>query len=115
MGGVARNEAGRALAIGGASDHVHVLLSIRPDVSCSHAIMKLKSFSSGWVHREFPTLRDFAWQSGYAAFSVSQSQTERVRRYIANQNEHHRTRTFDEELNAILERHGIEYVRPGSR
>ncbi|MGC9454216.1 MAG: IS200/IS605 family transposase [Phycisphaerae bacterium] len=110
LGGIARRDVGRALAIGGTSDHVHALLSLRPDVPCSHAMMKLKSLSSGWIHREFPALGGFAWQSGYAAFSVSQSQVGRVQQYIADQVEHHRTRTFEEELAMILERHGLEYM-----
>jgi REP element-mobilizing transposase RayT len=113
LGGIANREFGRAVTIGGTDDHVHGLLSLRPDVSCAEALRKWKSLSSGWVHREFARLAAFAWQAGYAAFSVSQSQARRVAAYIGDQQEHHRTHTFDEELAAILARHGMEYVPPG--
>ena len=69
----------------------------------------LKGGSSRWIHETFATLTDFSWQDGYGAFSVSRSQLPDVERYIATQREHHRKRTFQEELRALLERHGIEY------
>jgi len=109
MAGVAREEFGRALTIGGTANHVHGLLSVRSDVSLADAMRKWKSLSSGWVHKTFPTCGEFGWQNGYGAFSVSQSSADAVRRYIERQAEHHRQVTFEEEFVRFLERHGIEY------
>ena len=69
----------------------------------------MKANSSGWIHKEFPRRRAFAWQVGYAAFSVSHSQRQTVLDYIANQEEHHRKVSFKEELIAFLKKHQIEY------
>lgn len=109
MGGLAAREFGRALIVGGTGDHVHGLLSLRPNISLSDAMMKWKSLSSGWVHRTFASESAFAWQNGYAAFSVSHSMAPRVRRYIEGQEEHHRKHSFSDELLAFLDAHGVEY------
>jgi len=109
LAGVAKHEFGHAVEIGGTPDHVHALLSLRTDVSLAEAMRKWKSLSSGWVHKTFPKRQAFAWQSGYAAFSVSQSAVDDVRAYIARQEEHHRHVTFEKELRAFLGRHGIAY------
>ncbi|MBP7744796.1 MAG: IS200/IS605 family transposase [Phycisphaerae bacterium] len=111
MAGVARHEFGRALEIGGTEDHVHALLSLRGNVAPADALRKWKSLSSGWVHQTFATRHAFAWQAGYAAFSVSQSAVNAVREYIAGQAEHHRRVSFDEELRAFLDRNGVPYDR----
>jgi REP element-mobilizing transposase RayT len=107
--GVAREEFGHIVQIGGTSDHLHALIALRTDVSLADAMRKWKSLSSGWVHKTYPAHPSFAWQTGYAAFSVSQSNVHAVRRYIAQQRQHHRAMSFDEELRAFLERHGISY------
>ena len=109
LGGVARNEFGRALAVGGTADHLHALISLNRDVSIAEAMRKWKSLSSGWVHKEFAEHRAFGWQPGYGAFSVSQSNADAVRAYIARQEEHHRRVTFEEEYRAFLDRHGLSY------
>jgi len=109
MGGIARNEFGRSVVIGGTADHVHGLLSIRPAVSVADAMRKWKSLSSGWVHETFADRAAFGWQEGYGAFSVSPSSVDKVKRYIETQQSHHRRMTFKEEFIALLERHGIEY------
>ena len=70
---------------------------------------KVKANSSRWVHRRWPERARFAWQTGYTAFSVSQSQTETVRKYISNQEQHHRKMSFQEELAAFLKQHGIAH------
>jgi REP element-mobilizing transposase RayT len=106
---VARQEFGRALAIGGTSNHLHGLILLRPDISVSEAMQKWKSLSSGWVHKAFRGDSDFAWQAGYAAFSVSSSNKGKVAVYIAGQAEHHKKRTFEEEFLALLQRHGVRY------
>ena len=69
----------------------------------------IKSNSSRWIHETFSSLRGFAWQAGYGAFAVSYSNLDEVKGYIANQHEHHRMRTFQEEFLAFLKRHRIEY------
>jgi putative transposase len=73
------------LAINGVADHVHVLAKLRQDKALSDVIRDLKANASGWLHEIFPELKQFAWQNGYGAFTVSASQAESVRSYIANQ------------------------------
>jgi REP element-mobilizing transposase RayT len=109
LGGIVGEEFGRPIRIGGTENHVHGLLVLRANVALSEAMAKWKSLSSGWIHKTFPEEQDFAWQEGYGAFSVSESNAEKVREYIANQIEHHRKMTFEEEFVALLKRHGIDY------
>ena len=110
LGGITRELKGKALTVGGTADHVHLLVSLPPTLAVADAMRVLKTNSSRWVHQEGPTPRAlFAWQTGYAAFSVSQSAREDVKRYIAGQEEHHRRMTFREEFLALLERHGVEF------
>jgi REP element-mobilizing transposase RayT len=109
LGGTVRSEGGIPLAIDGWDDHVHILAKLRQDIAVSEALKKLKAGSSGWIHREFANYHDFAWQRGYGAFSVSQSQVEKVKEYILNQRTHHRRMSFNEELIALLDAHGIQY------
>ncbi len=107
LGGIARENGMKALEIGGVSDHVHILLSIPPALAVAKAMQLIKGGSSVWIKSEFPHLGVFAWQDGYAAFSVSQSSIEAVRRYIRGQQEHHRARSFAEEYRALLKRHQV--------
>lgn len=109
LGGVARKEFGPALEIGGTADHLHGLISLNRDVSIADAMREWKSLSSGWVHKTFSEHKAFGWQPGYGAFSVSQSNIDAVRAYIARQEEHHRHVTFEEEYLAFLDRHGLSY------
>ena len=109
MGGIVRELDGVALSINGPTDHVHMLVSMPARLAPAEFIGKVKASSTGWVHKTFPSLRTFAWQVGYSAFSVSYSQRERVLKYIANQEQHHRKTSFKEELIAFLRKHGIEY------
>jgi putative transposase len=107
LGGTIRGLGGMALEIGGVADHVHALVKMRQDIAISEFLQKLKANSSGWLNR---SRRDkFAWQEGYAAFTVSESQVERVRRYISMQEEHHRKVTFADELMALLCAHHIDF------
>lgn len=87
-------------------DHIHLLIQIPPTVSLSKAINTLKSNSSRWANEQG---HKFAWQEGYAAFSVSASSIPTVLRYIQNQASHHEKMTFDAELLALLKKHGVEY------
>ena len=109
LGGAIREQGGIALAVGGIADHVHLLARLRQDKAISAVIGSIKATSSGWLHREFTELVAFEWQEGYAAFTVSKSQEEVVKRYVLRQEEHHRKRSYKEELVALLEAHGIEY------
>lgn len=109
LAGAIRSEGGHALLVGGVEDHVHLLVRLRQDRALSDVVRDLKANSSKWIHQTFVTLADFAWQSGYGAFSVSRSQAPRVRRYIAQQEQHHRRLSFQEEFVQLLNRHGIEF------
>jgi REP element-mobilizing transposase RayT len=109
VGGIARENKMKALAVGGVEDHVHLLLSIPSTLSVAKALQLIKGGSSKWVHDTFPKHREFEWQEGYGAFSIGIAQVDDTKSYIANQREHHRTRTYQEEYIAFLERHGIEY------
>jgi len=109
IGGTVRNKGSTLLAAGGMPGHVHLLLSLNKQASVADAVRDIKSNSSRWIHETFAHLRGFAWQAGYGAFSVSYSSLEEVRRYIADQPDHHRVRTFQEEFLAFLKRHHIEY------
>ena len=106
LGGILRDEGGIPLIVNGIADHVHVLTKLRPDRSVSNVLSDLKSRSSGWVHRTYPERAFFAWQVGYGAFTVSQSRAEAVRTYIRDQEAHHRRIPFQEELRALLRKHG---------
>ena len=109
MGGIVRNLKGQMLKANGAADHVHLAAVIHPSAAVAEFVGKVKSNSTGWIHETFPPMRDFAWQEGYSAFTVSRSVLPAVLKYIENQPVHHRKMTFQEELIELLERHGIEY------
>jgi|ERR1044072_1315899 REP element-mobilizing transposase RayT len=109
LGGIARENKMKALAIGGVEDHVHALLSIPSTISVAKAVQLLKGNSSKWIHEKFPDQRMFEWQEGYGAFSITVSGTEDTVRYIQLQKEHHKMHSFKEELIAFLDKHGIEY------
>ena len=102
----------RALAIGGAVDHVHVLLSLPATLSVSKSMQLLKGNSSKWLRETFLELRPqgFAWQEGFGAFSISVSGLEHTTHYIQTQEEHHRKKSFREELEGFLEKHGFVYT-----
>ncbi len=107
--GIVRNLGGWLLALGGMPDHVHLLIRLKPDMPVSDLVRDLKANSSKWIHEQKGLPADFAWQKGYAAFTVSESQEGAVRSYIRNQEKHHRRITFEEELVSLLRKHGIEF------
>ncbi len=109
LGGIARENKIKAPAIGGAADHVHVLVSLPATLSVAKALQLLKGNSSKWTHETFPKMRSFEWQEGYGAFSIAVSGVDASVAYIRNQAEHHRARSFRDEFRAILQRHGFEY------
>ncbi len=108
LGHILLDQDSRALEIGGVVDHVHILLALRPAHCLSELMRGLKRDSSRWVH-ETIGLRSFAWQEGYSYFGVSSAGVEDLRRYIREQEEHHRKRTFQEELIALFDANGVEY------
>jgi REP-associated tyrosine transposase len=109
LGGIARENGMKALAVGGVADHVHILISLPATIALAKAMQLLKGNSSKWIHETFPPLRDFAWQEGYGAFSIGVSGIKETRAYIRDQEEHHQTRTFSEEIIAFLQRHGLPF------
>ncbi len=109
IGGIIRAEKGVLYDIGGVEDHVHLYLRWRPDGSVSDLMRTVKARSSKWIHGEFSSLREFAWQEGFSVFSVSKSQEEAVKKYIAGQAEHHKKEDFKSELLRTLRAHGIEF------
>ncbi len=108
IGGIIRNQRGILLEIGGVADHVHLLARFPAGKSVSDMLRDVKSDSSEWINQERRHGR-FAWQTGYGAFTVSQSQVGAVRRYIDRQEDHHRHTSFKEELVGLLKKHEIEY------
>jgi len=90
-------------------DHVHILFELGRTVAVSAAVEQVKKSSSKWIKTQGPEFNAFAWQAGYGAFSVSESNVAAVRDYIANQQEHHRDRSFQEEYRIFLNRHKITF------
>ncbi|MFC1731541.1 IS200/IS605 family transposase [candidate division KSB1 bacterium] len=109
MGGIARKHEMSALAANGTEDHVHLLISLPSELSVAKAIQLIKGGSSKWVHDTFPQYKDFEWQEGYGAYSVSISHIERTIAYIRNQKEHHKTQVFKDEYGTFLRKHGIPF------
>jgi REP element-mobilizing transposase RayT len=109
VGGIVRGLGGISIAIGGIEDHLHLLAKLRPDKALSSVLRDLKANSSGWMHDVFPEVRDFSWQNGYGAFTVSASQVPSVEKYILNQETHHRKRSFRDEFVEMLKANDIEF------
>jgi REP element-mobilizing transposase RayT len=109
IGGIIRGIGGISLGIGGASDHIHLFAKLRPERALSDVLGVLKANATGWMHDVFPETRDFCWQRGYGAFTVSQSNARDVQRYIAGQEEHHKKVSFRDEFIQFLKANGIEY------
>lgn len=105
--GIGRNHQLSIAAVGGTEDHIHLLLELPGTITLSKAVQLVKSNSSKWLNET--NAKGFAWQEGYAAFSVSAPNVQAVIRYIDNQREHHRKQTFEEEFLALLRRHGVDY------
>jgi putative transposase len=104
--GIGNNLGIEILALGGTANHIHILIALPPSNSLSDVIRDLKANSSRWMKQN---RRDFAWQEGFGAFSVSASQAPKVKAYIRNQAEHHRKRNFEEEFLTLLAKSGLKY------
>ena len=109
LGGIARENKMKAIAVGGVADHVHILISLPGTLSVAKAVQLLKGNSSKWIHETFPKLVSFGWQEGYGAFSIGISGIEATALYIRNQEGHHRSRTFREEFVMMIRKHGLDY------
>ena len=98
-----------SLQVGVVADHVHILCSLHRTVPIAKLLEEIKTSSSARIQEEGPQLANFHWQNGYGVFSVSPSKAPDVTRYVAQQEEHHRQLTYQEEYRLLLARHGIEY------
>jgi REP element-mobilizing transposase RayT len=110
LGGTVSGLGGFPQGVGGIADHVHLLIGLKATHCLADFMRELKKASSAWVHEQIGLL-SFAWQVGYAAFTVSAPARPVVKRYIANQEEHHRTRSSRDELLEMLAKAGVEYDR----
>lgn len=108
LGGIARENGIPILAVGGAVDHVHLLISLPRTLSIAKVVQLLKSGSSKWIHENFPGSNNFAWQEGYGAFAVGVSQKTTTVKYIHAQAEHHKRISFADELKKFLAVHGMD-------
>jgi REP element-mobilizing transposase RayT len=109
IGGIIRSHGAQSLSIGGMPDHIHLVMKIRSNQALSELVRKIKANSSKWINENQFCRNKFSWQNGNGGFSVSASQINNVRNYIENQAEHHKSKTFKEELIEILDRHGVDY------
>jgi REP element-mobilizing transposase RayT len=109
ISGIVRGIGGVCVEINGMPDHMHLLAILPPKVAVSDALREIKANSSKWVHESKPSLAKFAWQDGYAAFTVSKSQVDPVREYIRAQKSHHAERDYKAEFLELLVRHDTEY------
>ncbi len=106
VAGICKKLGAHVHAVGGMEDHIHFLIQVPPTVAVAKAISTIKSNSSRWVSEDG---RNFTWQQGYAAFSVSSSNVAAVIRYIRNQEAHHKKMDFDAEFVALLKKHMVEF------
>jgi REP element-mobilizing transposase RayT len=109
MSGICRNIKCPLIVAGGVEDHAHLLSELHPATSVADFERDVKANASRFLHEEFAELHEFAWQVSYSAFSVSPSIEPKVRRYIENQEEHHRTRSFLDEMRWLYEAHGLTF------
>lgn len=109
MTGIVTNLGSKLIAINNMPDHCHLLIGLKPDISLSELIGKVKSGSSGFINKKQLVPGHFEWQDGFGAFSYSRSQISTVAGYIEKQQEHHRKRTFREEYIALLEEFDVAF------
>ena len=108
LGGTFNGLDSPALAVGGVADHVHALIGLGKTRSISEVVREVKKASSSWAKEQSRDLRAFAWQSGYGAFGISPSHDPAVRQYIADQEEHHRTVSFQDEFRTLCRKYGVD-------
>ena len=108
LGGIVKTLGGMPVAVGGVEDHVHMLVGLRPTHRLSDVLREIKAGSSEWIH-DTVGKRSFNWQPGYAGYTVSPSNIEKVQQYVLRQEQHHRRQTFQEEYLEFLQRSGVKY------
>ncbi|MCB2155302.1 IS200/IS605 family transposase [bacterium] len=109
LAGACRNLECPAFQVGGATDHVHIFFALSQNARLRDLVRDAKKESSKWLKREFRNAKDFHWQSGYAAFSISPAHTAKLKEYIRTQMEHHKKVSFQEELRRLLELYEVQY------
>src|SRR5690349_1075437 len=109
MCGIPRNHQSPCLAINGTADHVHLLVSQSKNIALADLLEDLKKDSSKWIKKLGRIYNGFHWQDGYAAFSIGESGVETLKQYIANQKDHHKRQSFQDELRALLKKYRVEY------
>lgn len=109
IGGIAKQNGFKTIAIGGIEDHMHILLSLPATMPLAKAVQLIKGGSSKWIHENLPNMRLFSWQQGYAAFSIGISDLERTIAYVSNQKEHHKRINYRDEILQFLKKHNIDY------
>ncbi|MCB2155108.1 IS200/IS605 family transposase [bacterium] len=109
MATIARNEGAECYRIGGVEDHVHLAIRLPRTMAVADLIRQIKASSSSWMKEQSKDLAVFAWQRGYACFSISPQYRQELLEYIDNQEEHHRSRTFQEELRVFLSKYEVDY------
>ena len=106
---VARDDDCECFCVGGVADHVHLAIRLSRMITMAKLVEHLKTSSSKWLKDEAFASRTFAWQRGYAVFSVGPSDLPALRRYIESQDEHHRKHSFQDELRAFLLKYGVDF------
>ncbi len=109
LGGICKKLECFPVAIGGYTDHIHILCMLSKKIALMKLIEELKSHTSKWIKTKGPDYSNFYWQNGYGAFSVKPDEKDKIITYIANQIEHHKTKSFQDEYRAILKKYHIEY------
>ena len=107
--GIVKNRNQKLIAIKGMSDHVHIFVGMKPNIALSDLVRDIKAGSSGFLNEKKWLYGKFHWQEGFGAFSYSHTDIDRVARYIQNQEEHHRTKTFHEEYLNVLNEYAVQY------
>jgi putative transposase len=109
ISGIIKNNNHKPLAVNGIEDHIHIFVGMKPSQSVSDLLQDVKAYSSGWINDKKFLPGHFNWQSGFGAFSYSYSQIDKVIKYIMNQEEHHKKKTFKEEYLKLLKNFEVEY------
>jgi putative transposase len=109
IAGTCHKRGSPSIIVGGVEDHVHILCTLSRQESMAVLIREIKRESSKWLKAKGPSLRNFFWQAGYGAFSVSPSHVEALKQYIANQEQHHRQESFQDEFRRLLKKYGVLY------
>jgi REP element-mobilizing transposase RayT len=109
LGAISRSLDCPPLLVGGVEDHIHLLARLARTITQAEWVKEIKRVSDCWIQQRSREYATFEWQGGYATFSVSQSNLDAVKRYIATQEEHHRKVSFQDELRALLRKHEIEW------